>query len=476
MTQRKTTGAAPAAKRTKVNDGLQNFQAHLGLDTGNLMDGSVYNLTNPITRQPRQLEFMYRGSWIVRTAVDAIADDMTREGVDFGSALPPDINETLKGQLVDTQTWQGIGDVIRWSRLYGGAIGVIMIDGQDVASPLRPQTVTQGAFKGVLPLSRWELLPTVEQMIDNLGPGLGNPEVYKVGPMALGLQGQTIHHSRVIRMEGVRLPYYQRVAEQGWGLTIVEPMFDRLLAFDSASTGAAQLIFKAYLRTLKVDGLRKILAAGGDAEKALLKNVDFIRRFQSSEGLTLVDGEDDFQTHSYTFAGLDDVLLQFGQQLAGATEIPLVRLFGQSPAGLNSTGESDTRNYYDSIKAKQESKLRAPVSKVLDIAYRSATGEAPPSGFNYTFNALWQMSEKDKSDIAKSVAESVGGMYDAGIIDRPTALRELKQSSEVTGIFSNITEEQIAEAENEPPEPGEAPNLSGLSVGSGLDALSPPAP
>lgn len=436
-------------------DSYQNLQARLGKDSGNLMDGATYAQSNLLTRTPRTLEFMYRGSWIVGAAVDAIADDMTRAGVDFGAAIEPDTLEATVSEMHALELWQGIGDVIRWARLYGGAIGVMLIDGQDMATPLRLKTIKQGQFKGILPLDRWSLVLTVDQLVNGLGPALGRPEFYTVGPNAPALVGQKIHHSRVIRMEGIRLPFIQRQAEQGWGLSIIERMFDRLTAFDSATTGAAQLVYKAYLRTLKKEGLNQILSAGGPAFEALAKNMEAIRRFQSTEGLTLIDAKDTFETHTYTFAGLDDLLLQFGQQISGATGIPLVRLFGQSPAGLNSTGEGDIRNYYDGINAQQNRILRGPLDVVLRVLHQSVTGEAPPENFNFAFNPLWQLSEKEKSDIAKTTTEAVAGALDAAIIGPKTAMQELKQSADVTGIFSNITDEQIEAADEEPPAPPE---------------------
>ena len=48
----------------------------------------------------------------------------------------------------------------------------------------------------------------------------------------------------------------------------------------------------------------------------------------------------------------------FLQVAAGAADIPVTRLLGQSPAGLSATGDSDTRNYYDMIAARQELDLR----------------------------------------------------------------------------------------------------------------------
>src|SRR5260363_88750 len=75
--------------------------------------------------------------------------------------------------------------------------------------------------------------------------------------------------------------------------------------------------YKAHLRTLKIEGLRGVLAQGGPAEKALFKHVDLIKQRQTIEGLTLIDAKDEFQAHPYVFSGLSDMLIQFGQQLAG---------------------------------------------------------------------------------------------------------------------------------------------------------------
>lgn len=468
MTQPKAPRARRAADARPAADGFQNLSARLGVGAGSLQDASTYTLGNPITRNPRTLEAMYRSSWVVGAAVDAIADDMTREGVDFASALPPDEIEALNGAMDDLDLMGSIGDVIRWARLYGGAIGVLLIEGQDTSTPLRPETVAQGQFHGVLPLSRWELNPTGE----DVGDQVGRPEFYRVGPQATALQNARVHRSRVVRIEGIRLPYYQRIAEQGWGLSIVERLFDRLLAFDSATTGAAQLVYKAYLRTMKVTGLRQILAAGGKAEETLAKQVEAIRKFQSTEGITLVDGDDEFQAHAYTFSGLDQMLLQFGQQLSGATGIPLVRLFGQSPAGLNSTGEADIRNYYDSIKALQARMLRRPLNLIFDVLYRSVTGEAPSEAFGYDFNPLWQLTEEQRATIAKTVTESVIGAYEAGVLSKPTALRELRQSADITGVFSNISDDDIAEAESEPPDLGEVAEIEDDPTGSPAAVLS----
>lgn len=47
---------------------------------------------------------------------------------------------------------------------------------------------------------------------------------------------------------------------------------------------------------------------------------------------------------------------RFLQIVSGAADIPAIRLLSQSPAGMNATGESDLRNYYDRLSACRNSR------------------------------------------------------------------------------------------------------------------------
>jgi len=241
------------------------------------------------------------------------------------------------------------------------------------------------------------------------------------------------------------------IAENGWGQSVLERLWDRLIPFDSITQGAAQLVYKAHLRTYKVDGLRQIVAIGGQALEGLVKQIEMMRTFQTNEGITLMDSSDTFEAHSYSFAGLSDMMLQFAQQISGALGIPLVRLLGQSPSGMNSSGDSEIRQYYDSVRNQQESAMRVGVGLIYNVLHRSVLGKEPPESFNFEFTPLWAMSDEEKANIANTISTAVKSLSDSGIIDRSTALKELRQSSHTTGIFSNVTDEDIAEAENEPP-------------------------
>lgn len=452
MSRRNRRQQAPAgANSVQTGDSFQNFLTRTGLGAGSQNDGAGYGF-NPISRNRTQLEFAYRSSWIIGQVVDTVAEDMTREGVEIHADIDPDDIEQLERAAVRLDLWGSICSTIKWARLFGGAVGLLMIDGQDPKTPLRMDTVGKGQFRGILPLDRWLLQPVnTGELVQELGPDLGKPVYYETVADNSGIPPMRIHYSRVIRIDGVDLPHYQRLAENGWGQSVVERLWDRIIPFDSATAGAAQLVYKAHLRTYKIKGLREIIATGGPAFKALTEQINMIRQYQNNEGLTLMDAEDEFEAHNYTFSGLDTVLLQMGQQISGATQIPLVRLFGQSPAGLNSTGESDVRTYYDGIKQQQERRLGVGIEKAYNLLHRSVLGVPPPEGWEVKFRSLWQMSDEQKSAITNQVTTAVVGAYNAQIIDRHTALKELRQLSQTTGTFSNITDDDITEAENEPP-------------------------
>lgn len=457
-------------RKAPTADSFVNFAQKLGVGADNALSTASYGY-NPITRNRVQLEWIHRGSWLGGVAVDTVADDMTRAGVEFHSDLAPDVLEVLQADATKYEVWNCINETVRWSRLYGGCIAVMLIDGQDLKTPLRLDTVGPGQFKGMLCLDRWMVEQTLEDLVTDYGPNLGLPRYYRILSNAPALRGMSVHHSRVVlRLEGVKLPHQQRLTENLWGISVLERLYDRMIAFDSASTGAAQLVYKSYLRTLKVPGMRDIVAAGGEPLNGLLGYVNIMRRFQGQEGITLLDGEDTFEVQGHSaFSGLSDALTQFGQQLSGALQIPLTRLFGQSPSGMNSTGESDMRMYYDHINQQQNKTLLSGVTAIYK-AIAASNSVTLPNNFSLSFKNLWQLSDNEKATIASTITTAVTGAHDAGLIGQHTALKELRQASKVNGVFSNITDELIESAtdETQPPmgegaSPPDLPTIADLA-------------
>lgn len=503
----------------KTTDGFRNLAMKLGVaargeQSDNVLSDGTFRF-NLITRNRILLEASYRGSWIVGRVVDCIAEDMVKAGIILTTNEGADKLQEFKVQMSRLQIWQRVRDTTAWGRLYGGAIGVLQIDGQRLDTPLDPETIEQGQFRGIAVYDRWQLNPVLSRVIEE-GPDIGLPAFYDIvlgsnlndpgqvpgqGSMSVapnttqpmsnessqanygGTAGAPyaanvrVHYTRCFRMGGHKLPFFQAITEMMWDESVIERMWDRLIEFETATASAGGLIGRALLRTVGIEGLREILAAGGEAKSGLIEMFDYMRQFQTSEGLTLLDKNDTFQTTAYSFAGLSDILERFGEQLSGASETPLVRLFGQTPGGLNSNGDADIRNYYDSINAKQEAYLRNPMEIIIKVMWQSVFGEPKPKDLSFIFTPLWQMTAKDKADITALNTNSIITAHGEGLVDTPTAMKELKQASADTGVFTNITDEKINEAETEmPPMPEEAVEPATKSGGVGDPGTGPAEP
>lgn len=119
---------------------------------------------------------------------------------------------------------------------------------------------------------------------------------------------------------------------------------------------------------------------------------------------------------------------------------------GRSPAGMNATGESDLKNYYDYVDTLRESKLRPALEQLLPVIAMSAWGSVPEN-LDISFPPLWTPTASETAQIAERKALAIRDIFQAGLIQADTALRELKGLSEETGMFGNITDEEIAGAQ-----------------------------
>jgi phage-related protein (TIGR01555 family) len=71
----------------------------------------------------------------------------------------------------------------------------------------------------------------------------------------------------------------------------------------------------------------------------------------------MLDTEDEWQQMQVNWSGIPAVMDSFLLVVAGAADIPMTRLLGQSPKGLQSTGDGEERDYQSMIKARQDELL-----------------------------------------------------------------------------------------------------------------------
>lgn len=461
--RRLTNDAGRNVGRKLTLDEFVNPLARSGAGMPNLLEATEYPLTR-FTQNWQVLNSLYRSHWVVQKIINTIPQDMMKNGYDFQSDINPDQIQKISKIIRQTRLHSKILNGLYWGRLYGGAAGIIMIDGEDdrMDEPLDLDRVMPGAFKGLLIMDRWSgIMPSADLITDITDPDFGMPEYYEV-TLPEGQGVIRLHNSRVCRFSGREMPYLEKLAENYWGTSEMEHVFSELKKRDNVSWNIALLTFMANIRVMKIDGMEQLLAYGGDkSQQALYNTLEGLNMMLNNNGIQILGKDDSYESHQYTFSGLGEVYDRFMMDVSGACGIPVTKLFGRSPAGMNSTGDADMDNYYDTIEQSQESQLRPVLDKLLPIVCMSALG-AVPDDLDYIFNPVRRPSNDEKQSLGSQQTAAVVQAYTAGLVSEKTALRELQGSSKLTGMWTNITDEQIEAASDQPEAAGEM-DIPGMS-------------
>lgn len=441
MSRRKK--AQPSSQPVTTTDAFSNPLFRLGWGSQSPTEATEYPLTR-MTDNYALLNSLYRDNWVVQNVVGLVVDDMLREWYKLQGSFSPEYLDELARVERITGLKQRIAEGLRWGRLYGGAAGLIMIEGQEgmLDKPLDLETVYPGSFQGMYILDRWQgITPNLELVFEGGEP---NPESYSI----IDAQGHTVtnvHHSRVVRFTGRDLPYLERVAEMYWGESEVEALYKDVVAHDNVSANITALTFQANVNTMEVKNLTQLLSMSSpEIQKRFWDTMQAQSVMRSNFGLQLVEEGTKLTNNQYSFAGLKDVYETMCLNLCGASHYPMTKLFGRSPAGMNATGESDLQNYYDYVDTLRESKLRPVLEKLLPVLCMSTWG-AVPDDLQIAFPPLWAPTATELATIAKTKAEAVVSAYQAGLMNVDTAQKELKKLEEETGLFGSITDEEIAQ-------------------------------
>ena len=427
--------AGPPVKKPAA-DGYSNPAGFLGEASPLLSSGTF--VRSGVSSDPELLTAMYRESWLTMRIIDMPSEDMTRAWYRFSAPLPEEDLEALRRLEARHSIRQELTDAIRWARLYGGAIALIVLRGEEdrLSEPLEPDLLLPGCFQGLLVLDRTqgvEPSPELEEDLDD--PDFGLPKYYTVDLDNLG--PVRMHHSRVLRFTGRDLPAREMQRENRWGASELEHICEELGKRSAASANIAQLIFQANITTLKMSDFGDVLAAGTEKQKAEIREALFEEnRFRTSFGLQVLSAGDTLENHPYSFGGLAEIYEQFMLDMAGAAEIPAVKLFGRSPAGMNATGESDLKNYYEFISGLQERHLRPALEKLLPVLALSAWGMLPED-LGFVFNSIAAESPAETAELAEKLSAPVIEAFKAGLLTREEALAELRARGSPYGVWQN---------------------------------------
>jgi phage-related protein (TIGR01555 family) len=449
-------------------DSFANQLARIGFGTTNLLEGTEYTLTR-LTRNYYLMLALYRTNWIARKVIDTYPEDMMKNRFELTCQVSPEEIDQFDKVINKTHTEEKLLTALKWGRLFGGAGAIIMIEGhQDILDePLDYNDVTPGSFKGLLVFDRWSGISPGAELITDLNnpPEFGLPASYHVTTETA--QSFDVDASRVLRFCGRQLPAWEWQAEMRWGMSEFEIIYDELKKRDNTSWNIASLVFRANIIELKMNNLVQMLTtASPDVQQKISQILSMQNQMMSNQGMIITPEGPGMRTHQYSFAGINEVYQSFMLDVCGACEIPMTRLFGRTISGLGQSNEGDERIYYDNVGHKQKRELKPQLDKLMPVIAMSTWGDVPDD-LDFRFPSVRTMSAEEMAELAAKKVEAISKPFNDGVYGRKTYLKELRQMEDETGLFSNVTDKMIEDADDEVPSEKEFEGFGGQPGATG---------
>lgn len=424
-------------------DGLTN--AFTGL--GSTADPRIANAYTFCPLDQGQIEAAYRGSGMMRKVVDIPAFDMIREW--RGWQAEADQIELLEAE----ERRLGLQGKIMLAEILRGLGGGALILGApgDLELPVTKQ-LGKGSLKYIHVVNRWQL--QAERWIDDpMDPLFGGPEFWTIHTTT----GQRrIHPSRVVCFKGDAIPNLSGASdeEQFWGESRVQRVLEAVQNADTAQSSFAAMISKARNVIIGIPGLADLVSTT-EGETRLRGRISALILGESMFNATLRDAGDGTQGagetidhRQVTWTGIPEIMDAFEQRVAAVADIPMTRLAGRSPAGMNATGNHDMQNWNKMVKARQNLFLQPCLDQIDAVLIPSALGSRPDDVWSQ-FAPLDTPSEAEEATRFKTTMEAVEKVQNTGAIPDEAFAKGLQNTLIEGGWMPGLEGalEEIPEAE-----------------------------
>lgn len=309
-----------------------------------------------------------------------------------------------------------ISNLLKWSRLYGGAIAVLGIDdSKTLEDPLNENNIRSFNFIEVFDRTEVNIFPT-DINTDPNSKDFGTIEYYNVNSKKFGTSFR-VHNSRVLHVNGRTCPNSEATGlNQYWGLSELQKVWDELSKWGSTMGYVSSIIKDFVIQKIEIGNLSQMLSAGQD--KLIQQRLEILNMSKSILDMLVMDKDENYSKESSSVAGLSDLIDQYKDNLAGAVDYPITLLFGKSPSGLNSTGKSDLEMFYNKVQSEQVRKLKPILEKIFNIIYKSKNGiKEPDEKWSIAFNPLSQMSTSEMVEARRKQAETDKIYIESGVVD-----------------------------------------------------------
>lgn len=440
------------AVRPHREDGYVNLLNKYGTKQDN---SEAYKFEREPVIPDMQLTGLYEGNGLFSKIIDTPAEEALKHGFDL-NLKSNEMNAFVDEALDDLEWDEKATTAIKWARLYGGALIVMLIDdGRGLEEPVDWEHIR--SIDELRVYERSIVQPDYASLYqqDYGGKGVGNrvskfgqPEYYYVSSIYGSFK---VHESRCLVFRNGVLPEQTSNATYlFWGMPEYVRIRRALRETVTAHTDSVKLLERSVQAIYSMKGLASLLTTD-DGENQVLKRLQLVDTSRGLLNSIAIDSEgEQYDFKTFQFSGVKDVIDATCNMLSALTNIPQTILFGRSPAGMNATGDSDFESYYNFVEKIQRLMLKRNLRTLLDVVFRAgiASGDvAEEPDYKLEFKPLWSLSDTEqaavdqtKAQTALVKAQTAQAYVDMQALD-PTEVRRRLASDEEFDVEDIISED-----------------------------------
>lgn len=444
-----------------IPDGIKDNPSMLALDSGMppylaLDDGSIMpfytycNLNNAglgfpgypyLAEKARISEY--------RAASETTATEMTRKWIKFKTNGDDDRSEQIEQiekAFLDFKLRRCFKRAQTHDGFFGrGQIYMRIKDQDDDATKklplvIDPTGIKKGSLLGFQVIEPYWVTPYWYNTTDPTDPWFFKPIWWFV-------LGKQIHASRFMMFVSRELPDLFKPAYNFSGMSLTQLMQVDVEQWISARDSVARII-RNFRANVLMTNMASTLA--DDPGQGLSDRVKLFNALSDNDGMMVLDKDTEEYTQVNTaLTGLDELQAQAQEHMCAPSHIPLVKLTGVTPSGLNASGEEEMQVWYDYVKAQQENDFGEHIETCSHAIQCHLFGQIYPD-IIHEFVDLTELDGEALARVRKSDGENATAYITMGVIS-PEEERE-RLASEPTSGYDNLS--------GPAPDPEEVPGLA----------------
>lgn len=355
-----------------------------------------------------EIESLWAHNGIARKIIEIKPDRATRKGWEINH-LPESEEQRLRLQ-------GNIYEGMVWGNLYGGALG-LMVTEDDVPPEYRSEPSKWwrqpldlervGKFHAIQIFDVYDCSPR-EWDDDPTGNNYRMPSIYNIN--AEGFSAD-VHHSRVLHFRGARRPpSWRRHGFRNYhnfpDVSVVQAIWDDIARYTQIMQGGATLAQELRQHVLKIGAYKNQMTGSqsGEAQSFLAR---FIQNL-STTGLAAIGPDDEYHQAQSPPSGFIELSDAGKEALSAVTGIPQVILFGDTPSGLNTDGDSAWEGFRQEISTIQIRSIRPHLERTTQVSLAAqdgpSRGEVPPD-IKVEFRALAEPSDMEQAALRQQISD-----------------------------------------------------------------------